>query len=830
MSAQLRPPSRLAESSRPVARRLRLAGHVQGVGFRPFVHRLACELELAGSVQNRGGEVEVLVRGRPDAIERFVHDVLERAPPRARPRVLQCIEIGPAILPAGDHFLILDSVADTDARVCVPPDSFTCEECLAELLETTDRRYRYPFINCTQCGPRYTLIESLPYDRPRTTMASFELCPSCAREYSSPIDRRFHAEPVACPVCGPKVWLETPLAKGADVETIHGEDALTGAVELLRHGGILAVKGIGGYHLLCDACNGAAIERLRARKRRPAKPLAVMFPQVGPAPLERIRDEVALSAEEARLLLSPARPIVLARKRSDARLAAAIAPGLEEVGVFLPYSPLHHLLLADFAGPVVATSGNVSGEPVITQVEAARAHLARVADASLHHDRPIARPADDSVVRCTLRKPRTLRWGRGLAPCELDLPGCLERPVLATGGHLKATIALAWDRRIVVSPHIGDLGTARAQQVFAQVAEDLQRLYGVRAAEVVCDAHPDYASTRWAEGCGLPVTRVWHHAAHASGLAGEHAPNERLLVFAWDGVGLGPDRTLWGGETFLGTPGDWRRVASLRPFRLPGGERAARAPWRSAAGLCWELGRDLPGMRTDRLVHDAWRHGLNSPPTSSAGRLFDAAAALLLGLAETSYEGQGPMMLEAAAAGASVAASECAALPRRADAEGVLRIDWEPLIARLWEVGGADALQARGGLARTAAEFHASLAATIGAIAEDLRRATGIGRVGLTGGVFQNVRLTELAHELLEQRGFEVHLAEQVPCNDGGLSYGQIIELAGARRRARATIEERQSASRCFIAENTYRGFGGGGATSGPGRSHPSSGAGTFND
>lgn len=776
------------------ARRVRLAGRVQGVGFRPFVHRLASELGLAGSVQNLGGEVEVLVRGRIETIERFLRDVLERAPPLARPQIIGCIDATAASMASGP-FLILDSAAERTARICVPPDSFTCAECLAELSDSADRRYRYPFVNCTQCGPRYTLIESLPYDRSRTTMAHFELCPSCAHEYSNPLDRRFHAEPVACPECGPSVWLDESgeLSGMHPAQPAQGENALARAVEVLRRGGVLAVKGIGGYHLLCDARSDTAVERLRVRKRRPAKPLAVMFPEGATDPLEQVRQAVLLSGAEAQLLTCAARPIVLARKRPEAVLAAQVAPGLDEVGVFLPYSPLHHLLLSDFGGPVVATSGNLSGEPVLTEVEQARAGLAHVVDAMLHHDRPIARPADDSVVRSTLGRVRTLRWGRGLAPRELELPWRLERPVLATGGHLKTTLALAWDRRVVVSPHIGDLGTARARRVFAQVAGDLQRLYGVRAAEVVCDAHPDYASTRWAEASGLPVTRIWHHFAHASALAGEHDPSSTMLVFAWDGAGLGSDGTLWGGEGFIGAPGRWRRVASLRPFRVPGGEQAGRAPWRSAAGLCWELGHELPGIRVDPLVRAAWHRGLNCPQTSSAGRLFDAAAAWLLGLGETSYEGQGPMLLEAAAAGCPPEAAECAPLPCSYDTEGVLRLDWGPLVTQLTEASAA--LGSRGGptVGSLAAHFHATLAASIAALAKELRSATGVERVGLTGGVFQNVLLTRLAHELLQRQGFEVLLSGEVPCNDGGLCYGQIIE---------------------HVAENTYRGFAGAGAPS----------------
>jgi hydrogenase maturation protein HypF len=761
--------------TRRIARVFRLDGHVQGVGFRPFVYRLARELELTGGVQNLSGEVEIRIEGPRDAVERFGREVISRAPALARPRI---VATGEVALERCSDFVILGSASGREARVFVPPDSFTCEDCLAELTDPASRRYRYPFINCTQCGPRYTLIEALPYDRPNTTMARFALCGGCRREYESPVDRRFHAEPVACAECGPEVWLEQgPSGSEPPQIAVAGEPALARAVEVLLGGGIVAVKGIGGYHLLCDATSDAAVSRLRARKRRPDKPLAVMFPQTGPDGLGSVRREIELSDLEARLLVSPARPIVLVPKRSNSALAPLIAPGLAEVGVFLPYSPLHHLLLADAGRPLVATSGNVSGEPVMTEIATVRSRLCDVVDASLHHDRPIARPADDSVMRVSLRRPRTLRLGRGLAPLELDLPWRLERPVLATGGHLKTTIALAWEDRVVISPHIGDLSTARSLEVFAQVAADLQRLYGVRAAEIVCDAHPQYATTRWAEGCGLPVTRVLHHHAHASAVAGECGPREPLLVFAWDGAGLGADGTLWGGETFQGVPGDWRRVASLRPFALPGGDLASRAPWRCAAGVCWEIGAEPPGPPPDPIVCAAWRAKLNCPRTSSVGRLFDAAAALVLGLHETSYEGQAPMMLEAAAGRAPPDLAPALGLPLLEDPSGLLRLDWAPLIEML--------LRGRGSTAERALAFHASLAAAIVAIAQERRRSTAIDRVALTGGVFQNSRLAEFAHERLVAEGFCVCLGEQVPCNDGGLSYGQIIELAGRKRAGR---------------------------------------------
>lgn len=769
------------EGALRVARRLRLAGHVQGVGFRPFVYRLAHELGLSGSVRNLHGEVEVLVCGRRCDVERFSREVIVRAPPLARPRLIAALEAAPL---AQKGFSILDSAAGEAAQVFVPPDSFMCDACLAELTDPVSRRYRYPFINCTQCGPRYTLIETLPYDRANTTMATFALCPPCRQEYESPVDRRFHAEPVACADCGPRVWLEEAASggQGGSGTGARGELALTRGIQLLRAGGALAVKGVGGYHLMCDATSEEAVCRLRARKRRPDKPLAVMFPWCGADGLARIRAEVELTALEAELLTSPARPIVLARRRPDSSLARQLAPGLAEVGVILPYSPLHHLLLADIGRPLVATSGNVSGEPVITAVAEARERLGPVADASLHHDRRIARPADDSVVRCVLGRARTVRLGRGLAPLELWLPWRLERPVLATGGHLKTTIALAWENRVAISPHIADMGTMRSERVFAQVAEDLQRLYGVRAAEVVCDAHPDYATTRWAERSGLTVTRVLHHHAHASAVAGEAGiVSEPLLAFAWDGTGLGEDGSVWGGEVFLGMPGSWRRVASLRPFRLPGGEAAARAPWRSAAGLCWEAAAAIPGAQPGAALRRAWRRRFNAPQTSSMGRLFDAAAALVLGVREVSYEGQGPMMLEAAASlakRANPADAHPVPLPLRTDSDGLPRLDWEPLLSSL--------LAADRSPAERAAAFHATLGASIVSIALRERQVSGTERVALTGGVFQNARLTELAHQGLTARGFRVFSSERVPCNDGGLSYGQVIELAGRRHRGGA--------------------------------------------
>jgi hydrogenase maturation protein HypF len=497
----------------------------------------------------------------------------------------------------------------------------------------------------------------------------------------------------------------------------------------------------------------------------------------------------------AAALLDPARPIVLAPMAASFRLSPGLAPGLAELGAFLPYSPLHHELLTAFGRPLVATSGNISGEPVITANAEAQQRLADIADAFLHHDRPIVRPADDPVVRPMAGAARTLRLGRGLAPLELELPepGRLARPLLATGGHLKVTVALAWDRRVVVSPHIGELDSPRSNDIFIQIIKDLQSLYNVNTEIIVCDRHPGYASTRWARRQGLPVIAVQHHAAHASALAGEHPDVARWLVFAWDGVGYGDDGSLWGGEALAGRPGAWRRRASFRPFRLVGGDRAGREPWRSAAALLWAVGgrfaTDIPTREQGagceggavspqvkkrppravapsllQLAHNAWRKGINTHESSAVGRLFDAAAALVLGRHLASFEGQGPMELEA------IAADGCRplSLPLAADGQGVLRSDWAPLL----EVLTDRAITA----AERAGIFHETLAQALLDQALALRATTDFDAVGLSGGVFQNKRLTERVVARLGQAGIDVRLHREVPANDGGLSFGQVIE------------------------------------------------------
>jgi hydrogenase maturation protein HypF len=793
------------------ARKIIVSGRVQGVGYRPFVYVTAHDLGLTGSVLNGSGRVIIHAEGDSQAIAKLEHALVNAAPSLARPKLASS---EPVELTGAASFEILASDSSTQPEIHLPPDLYTCEDCVGELTDPGERRFGYPFINCTQCGPRYTIITAMPYDRPNTSMAGFPLCPDCRAEYESPRDRRFHAQPLACPVCGPQLEYVGAAhgrdagAIGAVVGAAHGRDAFESAnvpeqsrlwaaptaiqqaVEALNAGRITAIKGVGGYHLVCDAGNDEAVQRLRDRKHRPDKPLAVMFPLAGDDGLDAMRACLDLDEITAGAIVNPARPIVLARKGSDFRLSQLLAPGLGELGVFLPYSPLHHQLLLAYGKPIVATSGNVSGEPVITDNAEALSRLDKVADAFLHHNRPIVRPADDPVVRPIAGAARTIRLGRGLAPLERSLAGKFPRPVLATGGHLKVTVALAWDDRVVISPHIGELDSPRSNDIFIDIINDIQSLYDVKSQVIICDLHPGYASTRWAQQQGLPLVRVQHHAAHASSLAGEHPDIENWLVFTWDGAGYGSDGTLWGGEALSGRPGDWNRTASFRPFSLVGGDKAGREPWRSAAALLWAEGKVIESRpwaaptvgaahgreflsslsRDDlELAHQAWTRGANTFETSAVGRLFDAAAALVLGRNFSSFEGQGPMELE------HIAADGCQAihLPLAADEKGVLRSDWAPLLGLLMD--NDVSAETRAGI------FHETLAQALLDQALEIRQSSEFDAVGLSGGVFQNRRLTERVVEKLQSHDIPVRLHREIPANDGGLCFGQVIETVGAK-------------------------------------------------
>lgn len=760
-----------------VRRLISVRGVVQGVGFRPFVHAAATARGLAGWVRNRTDGVLIEVEGPAPAVEDFVKVLSREAPPAALVTRVEVSELSPRHERA---FLILDSDAEAPPRPTVPADLASCPECRVEVASPGERRFRYPFTNCTRCGPRWTLIESLPYDRPRTSMRRFALCPDCEAEYQNPGDRRFHAQPIACPVCGPRVSLLAPDGSWLG----EGEAALRGAVETVREGRVLALRGLGGFHLLVDATSPEAVVLLRQRKRRPEKPFAVMFPS-----LQALRSVCEVSPAEAAVLGSPSAPILLLRRRepggTEVHIAEAVAPGNPWLGALLPYTPLHGLLLEAVGRPLVCTSGNLSDEPLCIDSEEALARLRDVADLFLVHDRPIVRPVDDSVARMMPDGLQVLRRARGYAPLPLPLP---EAPdLLGLGGQLKGTVALCVSEQVVVSQHLGDLGTLEGARLLERTAEDLLWLLRACPVALACDLHPDYASTRLAERLadewGVPLVRVQHHHAHVAACMAEHGLTGPVLGLAWDGAGLGTDGALWGGEALVVEGAGFRRVAHLRPFSLPGGERALREPRRAALGLLHEVEgtRAVAHLREAFAAHEEevlvtmLERGLQSPRTTSMGRLFDAVAALCGLSARAGFEGQAAMALEFAAGEGE---AEPYPLPL---GDGVPAVaDWEPLIRALL----AD--RARGvPPPLMAARFHAALAV----LAESIAVRVGLARVVLSGGCFQNLRLLRDIQARLRARGFEVFSPRQYPPNDGGLSLGQV---AVAARR----LEEEQDVSR----------------------------------
>ncbi len=631
---------------------VRVEGVVQGVGFRPFVFRLAEEHGLSGFVRNDVHGVQIEAEGPREELEHFVAALTGRAPPLARVARVEAREVPPA---GGESFVIVASEAAGEPDALVAADAATCPDCLAELLDPADRRHRYPFINCTNCGPRFTIVRGVPYDRPQTTMAPFAMCPACAAEYDDPRDRRFHAQPNACPECGPRAALEGAAARP-------GEDAVAAAARLLREGAIVAVKGVGGYHLACLAGDDGVVAALRARKHREDKPFAVMVGGVAQA-----RALVDLDAPAAALLCSAARPIVLAPRTTHppAPVAAAVAPGLRELGVMLAYSPLHHLLLGDAGAPLVMTSANVSDEPIAYTDDDARSRLAGIADAWLTHDREIHTRTDDSVARSVGTRPprpQVLRRSRGMVPEALALPGAGAAHVLACGAELKNTFCLARDGRAWVGHHIGDLRTAETLRAYREGIAHFEALFDVRPEVVAHDLHPDYLSTAYAlERAGVAHVAVQHHHAHLAAVLAEHgfAPGHPAVGAIFDGAGYGPDATVWGGELLVGDAGAFTRVGHLHPVALPGGDRAAREPWRMACAWLVAAGEaepTVPPALRDAVDGERWRAvahmartGFAAPATTSAGRLFDAVAALCGVRAVSRYEGQAAIELEAVA-------------------------------------------------------------------------------------------------------------------------------------------------------------------------------------
>ncbi|HEX6838211.1 MAG TPA: carbamoyltransferase HypF, partial [Polyangia bacterium] len=730
---------------------LRIRGTVQGVGFRPALYRVAATLGLAGMVRNDDQGVWVEIEGTANQVQRFGAALSDAVPALAR---VDAVEVHALDARGDETFAIGATTTSAAARARIPPDVAPCDDCLRELFDPRDRRHRYPFINCTACGPRYTIIQGLPYDRSRTTMASFAMCARCRREYLDPGDRRFHAEPNACPACGPRLSFVAPGAPRR-----HGDAALAAAVERLQKGAIVALRGVGGFLLAVDARDAAAVARLRERKRRPHKPLALMARDLAEAERVAVVDGAA-----ARALASPARPIVLLPARPGHDVAPAVAPGLTELGLMLPSTPLHHLLFADGPPLLVMTSGNASDEPLARDNDEAALRLGDIADAFVEHDRPIHTRVDDSVVRIVAGEPQPMRRARGLVPEPIALPfagGC----VLAVGGELKSTVCATRGADAFVSQHLGDLSPPSTFALFEETIAKLERLYDLAPTAIAHDLHPDYRSTRWALAQPLPRVPVQHHHAHIASCLAEHGRLERVIGVAFDGTGCGPAGELWGGEFLVADLGGFRRVGHLRALRLAGGEAAIRQPWRLAAAALLDAGEPLDLLaRCDARRLDAARRLLATdalaPPATSAGRWFDAVAALVGVRDEISYEGQAAVELEALAGD-----TDGAPLPFCVALGDPFAVDLRPAVRAL-----ATALAAGTPPRLLAASFHETLAAVVVDACDRVRARTRLDTVALSGGCFQNVRLTTRCRALLSAAGFTVLVHRRVPPNDGGLA------------------------------------------------------------
>jgi hydrogenase maturation protein HypF len=753
-------------------RAIEVSGIVQGVGFRPFIHDLATRLGLNGFVKNQTGGVLIEVEGEGESLDRFCGELITRPPPLARIDGVAC---SPRDQIGDSEFRIESSEVDRSGAIFISPDVATCDDCLRELFDPRDRRYRYPFLNCTNCGPRLTIVQAAPYDRVRTTMASFAMCEACRAEYEDPRDRRYHAQPIACPRCGPR--LAAIDCQGQPIET---DAALALGIALLKDGKIAALKGLGGYHLACLAGDVAAVAELRKRKHRDQKPLAIMVKNVLAA-----RAICEVNRCEEALLTSPQRPIVLLPRRPGAAVAPEVAPGNPDLGVMLPYTPLHHLILNDLGGaPLVLTSGNASDEPIAYNDNDALARLAGIADLFLTHDRQIHLRCDDSVTRILAGSEMSLRRSRGYAPVPIELPSPCGIPILALGGQMKVTFALGRGRHAFLSHHLGDLDYYAAYRAYVEAIAHFERLFALEPELIVHDLHPDYASTRYArqrEGT-VPLLAVQHHHAHLASCMAEHGLNEPVIGVAFDGTGFGSDGAIWGGEFLVGDYRGFRRAAHLRYVAMPGGERAIHEPWRMAVAHLRDAGasndgcvRSMPAA-TIRTVEQMIEKGFNTPLTSSAGRLFDAVAALVGVRGAVTYEGQAAMELEWLATGMAASGAYPFECNRARGAEfpgAMLVVDTRPLIRAVVR----DVAQ---GIPRAmiSRRFHTTMVELIACVCDDLRRSTQLDSVVLSGGVFMNALLSIEATGRLEAAGFRVYRHGLIPPNDGGLSLGQLAIAA----------------------------------------------------
>jgi hydrogenase maturation protein HypF len=763
--------------------RLRVAvrGAVQGVGFRPFIYRLATSLELYGWVLNSPQGVFIEVEGADENLKAFLLSLDRDKPARA---IIQSMEFSFLDSVGFNSFVIRGSEVSGEKSALVLPDISTCEECTREIFDPADRRFLYPFTNCTNCGPRFTIMGALPYDRPNTSMNAFALCAQCYQEYDEPIDRRFHAQPNACPVCGPALELWT----GEGKVNVKGRNALLEAAGAVRDGRILALKGLGGFHLIVDAGNEGAVLRLRDRKGREQKPFALMFPS-----LDFIRKYCEVSSLEERVLLSPESPIVLLKsKDKEFCLSPTVAPNNPYLGVMLPYTPLHHILMQELGFPVVATSGNLTDEPIVTDEREALTRLAGIADLLLVHDRPIMRHVDDSIVRISLGRELVLRRARGYAPLPIQCRVCVNPSlpkILAVGAHLKNTVSISLEDNVFISQHIGDLETEEAHSAFRRIIEDFKKLYEFEPEVIACDMHPDYLSTKYAKGMDLPVIEVQHHHAHVAACMAENELEGPVLGISWDGTGYGMDGTVWGGEFLMADYVSFKRVCHFKPFRLPGGEKAVREPRRSALGVLFELfGEEalekthIPLLRDFReeelkILGKMIMRGINSPLTSSVGRMFDAVASIIDSRQLVSFEGQAAMELEYLVRDGIEShyplqiVEESEPGPSMPGSPSSYVVDWTQMILGiLKEVGKGVSKEV------IATKFHNTLSEVVVGAANIF----GLSKIVLSGGVFQNRYLTERTWQRLEEEGFKPYAHQRVPPNDGGISLGQVV-VAAAR-------------------------------------------------
>jgi len=744
-------------------RRIEVVGTVQGVGFRPWVYRVATQLGIRGQVRNDVGGVTVEAFGEPSALDGLVRTLRSDHPPAAEIRSLRWTEIPPR---EAEEFVIAPSVPGTERRVSIPADLATCAACIEEIFDPSNRRYRYPFTNCTDCGPRFSIALDAPYDRPVTSMAGFVMCAACQREYDEPRDRRFHAQPNACPRCGPRLQLLD--SQGRDLASA---DPLREAAAALRAGNVVAVKGLGGYHLACDATSPEAVQLLRDRKRRDAKPFALMVRDLRDA-----RKLATVSETEATLLQSVERPIVLLpRKRMCRLVAAEVAPENPLVGVMLAYTPLHHLLLAEVERPLVMTSGNLSDEPIVYEDAEAVSRLRDVADLFLTHDRPIVTRCDDSVTRVVGGGPMLLRRSRGYVPRPISLARPVARPVLACGAQLKNTFCLAAGDLAVLGPHVGDLDRLEVHRSYEESIERMQRFLGCKPEVIAYDLHPDYASSRYALDRPEPVkVAVQHHHAHVASAMAEHGLDGPVIGLAFDGAGYGTDGTSWGGEVLLASAASFQRCATLRPVALAGGERAIREPWRIGLALLLDAydGNppgfwSFPAIPPERaaLVRQALTRGINAPRAHGMGRLFDGLGALVLGRGKSRFEGEVALAWNLAADPVAHGSYPFAIDTRSSP----LELDLRPTVRAIVEE------HLRGVPASTiSAKFHDTLAQATATLVGLVRDRVGEFPVVLTGGCFQNARLAESLTAALEP-DFQVHLPRRVPPGDGGIALGQVV-------------------------------------------------------